>query len=155
MDQVQNARMAADDFFEQWPSGTAPGSNFNGRVRRPVDWPDTLCEELRKLATAIGEGSAKVEKPEHRIELTAAQSRCRALADQIASWIGQSAADQVYWVELEERARLRIRLASAPLDVGPSLRKLLFDQVPTCVLTSATLCVGSRRGSISSSRGWV
>ncbi|MGZ3381259.1 MAG: ATP-dependent DNA helicase [Isosphaeraceae bacterium] len=143
MDQVQNARMAADDFFEQvaeWH--LRHGQNFNGRVRRPVDWPDTLCEELHKLATAIGEGSAKVENPEHRIELTAAQGRCSALADQIASWTGQSAADQVYWVELEERARPRIRLASAPLDVGPSLRKLLFDQVPTCVLTSATLCVG-------------
>jgi ATP-dependent DNA helicase DinG len=29
------------------------------------------------------------------------------------------------------------------LDVGPSLRAKLFDQVPTCILTSATLCVGS------------
>ena len=36
-----------------------------------------------------------------------------------------------------------IRLAAAPLDVGPSLRNLLFTEVPTCVLTSATLCVGS------------
>ena len=57
MDQVQNARMAADDFFEQvaqWH--LRHGQNFNGRVRRPLDWPDTLCEELHKLATAIGEG---------------------------------------------------------------------------------------------------
>ena len=29
------------------------------------------------------------------------------------------------------------------LDVGPSLRDLLFDAVPTCILTSATLCVGT------------
>ncbi len=144
MDKVQTARMAADDFFEQvaqWQ--LRQGQNSNGRIRRRVDWPDTLCEALKRLASAIGEGSAKVEKPEHRIELTAAQGRCSALADQIASWIRQSSADHVYWVELEEKARLRVRLASAPLDVGPSLRKLLFDQVPTCVLTSATLCVGT------------
>jgi ATP-dependent DNA helicase DinG len=144
MDKVQDARMAADDFFDQvarW--NQERGQNSNGRVRRPVDWPDTLCVALRSLARAIGEGSAKVEKAEQRIELTAAQGRCSALADQIAGWMKQSDADHVYWVEVEERTRLRVRLASAPLDVGPTLRKLLFNQVPTCVLTSATLCVGT------------
>jgi ATP-dependent DNA helicase DinG len=143
-DRVQNARMAADEFFDvvaDWQ--LRQGAGFNGRVRRPLDWPGTVCEELRKLASAIGEGAAKVEKPEHRIELTAAQTRCIALADQIATWIHQSAEEQVYWIELEERARRRVRLASAPLDVGPSLRKLLFDEVPTCILTSATLCIGT------------
>ncbi len=143
-DRVQNARMAADDFFSrvaEWR--LRHGQDFNGRVRRPVGWPDTLVESLRKLATAIGEGANGIEKPEQRIELTAAQSRCTEMANQIATWNGQLADDQVYWAEVEERARLRVRLASAPLDVGPSLRKMLFDKVPTCVLTSATLCVGT------------
>lgn len=143
-DRAQNARMAAEDFFNviaDWRSRQS--STFNGRVRRPLQLPDYLCESLRKLATAIGDGAAKVEKPEHRIELTSAQTRCLALADQVETWINQSAEDQVYWVELEERARRRIRLVSAPLDVGPSLRKLLFSKVPTCILTSATLCVGT------------
>ena len=35
------------------------------------------------------------------------------------------------------------RWPCAPLDVGPTLRRELFDRVPTCVLTSATLSVGS------------
>ena len=35
-----------------------------------------------------------------------------------------------------------MRLATAPLDVAPELRRLLFAAVPTCILTSATLCVG-------------
>ena len=65
------------------------------------------------------------------------------MADQVASWMRQSAEDAVYWVEVEQKTRLRVRLAAAPLDVGPSLRNLLFTEVPTCVLTSATLCVGS------------
>ena len=143
-DRVQNARMAADDFFSrvaEWRF--RHGQDFNGRVRRPVGWSDTLGESLRKLATAIGEGANGIDKPEQRIELTAAQSRCTEMANQIATWTGQLAEDQVYWAEVEERTRLRVRLASAPLDVGPSLRKMLFDKVPTCVLTSATLCVGT------------
>jgi ATP-dependent DNA helicase DinG len=143
-DLVQNCRSAADEFFEmvaQWYYRGGP--TFNGRVRRPLHLPEYLCKGLRKLATAIGEGSAKVEKPENRVELTAAQNRCSVLAEQISSWIRKSDDDQVYWVELEERSRIRIRLASAPLDVGPTLRKELFSKVPTCVLTSATLCVGT------------
>ena len=69
--------------------------------------------------------------------------RCRALADEISAWLRQAEAANVYWVELENKSRTRIRLASAPLDVGPKLRSMLFDRVPTCVLTSATICVGS------------
>ena len=144
MDHVGSARMAAEDFFDyvaDWQ--LRQGSSANGRVRRKVDWPDHVCEELSKLASAIDRGADDIEEPEKRIELTAARDRCRALADQIAAWIHQTAADQVYWIELEEKSRRRIQLAAAPLDVGASLRKLLFNKVRTCVLTSATLCVGS------------
>jgi ATP-dependent DNA helicase DinG len=143
-DLVSNARTVALDFFDEiadWQR--RQGETFNGRVRSPLPLRDHLCTVLRRLAGAIGEGSAKVEKPEHRVELTAAQTRCKALAELLESWVKQPTGDHVYWVELEERSRQRVRLASAPLDVGPTLRQLLFDQVPTCVLTSATLCVGT------------
>ena len=141
---VQSARMAADDFFDRiadWFERQPRG--FNGRVRKPIGWPETLSEELRKLSTAIGEAAKRIENPLERIELTAAELRCRGLANEISSWLRQSDTDTVYWVELENKTRRRVRLASSPLDVGPRLRALLFDEVPTCILTSATLCVGS------------
>ena len=109
----------------------------------PLSMPEILPEELRRLASAIHEGAQKFEQPEERIELDAAEMRCRALADEISAWLRQAESDNVYWVELENKSRTRIKLASAPLDVGPKLRSVLFDRVPTCVLTSATLCVGS------------
>jgi len=142
--QVRKARTAADDFFEavsEWRARRGAGDN--GRVRRPIPVPDALAEELRRLGTAIDDGAEDIEEAEHRIELNAAADRCDALADQLQSWVRQSVDEQVYWVESEEKGRKRIRLASAPLDVGPTLRRVLFDRVPTCVLTSATLCVGS------------
>jgi ATP-dependent DNA helicase DinG len=141
---VSRARNAADDLFEriaEWFDRHSPG--FNGRVRQPIDCSDALPEELRKLATAIGEAAKKIENPNERIELKAAELRCRSLANEILGWLSQTQADSVYWVESEHKTRRRIRLASSPLDVGPKLRSLLFDRVPTCVLTSATLCVGS------------
>jgi ATP-dependent DNA helicase DinG len=142
--QAQKTREVAEDFFNRaaaWFQSQPAG--FNGRLRQPVGWGEYFSQELRRLAGAIDRGARTIEKPEEKIELTAAEERCRSLADQIAIWIRQSAEDAVYWVEVEQKSRLRVRLAAAPLDVGPSLRNLLFTEVDTCVLTSATLCVGS------------
>jgi ATP-dependent DNA helicase DinG len=144
INQLKRARDAADDFFariEDWHQRQP--ANFNGRVRSALGVPEILPEELRRLASAIHEGAQKFEMPEERIELDAAASRCRALAEEISAWLRQTESDNVYWVEREHKSRTRVKLASAPLDVGPKLRSMLFDRVPTCVLTSATMCIGS------------
>jgi ATP-dependent DNA helicase DinG len=144
IDQLKVTRVAAEAFFNRvadWHASQPEG--FNGRIRKPIDLSEALPQELRRLAAAIWEGGRQFERREERIELEAAEGRCRALADQISSWVRQSEKDNVYWVELENKTRRRIYLAAAPLDVGKSLRKLLFESVKTCVLTSATLCVGS------------
>ncbi len=119
MDHVGAVRMAAEDFFDHvadWQ--LRQNSSSNGRVRRKIDWPNHVCEELNKLASAIDRGAEDIEKPEQRIELTAARDRCRTLSGQIATWMHQTAEDQVYWIELEEKTRRRIHLAAAPLDVA-------------------------------------
>jgi ATP-dependent DNA helicase DinG len=54
----------------------------------------------------------------------------------------QSLDDAVYWVERSGQHGHRIKLTSAPVDVGPVLREELFNKVSTVVLTSATLAVG-------------
>jgi ATP-dependent DNA helicase DinG len=142
--QAMKVRDAAEDFFNhasKWFHDQPNG--YNGRIRKPTGWSEYFCEELRRLAAAIDRGARGLEKPEDRIELTAAEERCRTMADQVAGWIRQTSEEAVYWIEVEHKSRLRVRLAAAPLDVGPALRKLLFTEVDTCVLTSATLCVGS------------
>jgi ATP-dependent DNA helicase DinG len=141
---VRRARDLADEFFNtiaDWHRGQAQG--FNGRVRKPIRCPESLPEELYKVATAIGDAAREVEEKTERIELEAADKRCRALGGEIIDWLHQKDEKAVYWVEVEEKTRLRVRLASAPLDVAPALKELLFNEVPTCILTSATLCVGS------------
>jgi ATP-dependent DNA helicase DinG len=144
IEQLRRARAASDGFFEavsQWHA--RQGATANGRVRKPIDLSDTLAEELRKLGTAIDRGAEGIESIDQRIELSSAAERCEILAEQVRAWVRQSAEQQVYWVESESKGRRRVKLASAPLDVGPTLRRTLFEQIPTCVLTSATLCVGS------------
>ena len=78
--QLHRTRDAADDFFsriEDWYCRQP--SSFNGRVKKPIGIPEILPEELRRLASAIQEGAQKFERPEERIEIDAAELRCRAL----------------------------------------------------------------------------
>ncbi|MBV8313962.1 MAG: helicase [Planctomycetaceae bacterium] len=141
-DQAQRTRLAAREFFAGVADWQARHGAPNGRLRRPMGWPDTLAEELRKLSAAIGRGAEAIGEPEQRVELLAAQDRCDGLAASLDSWLGQEVADSVYWIEVEPAGR-RVTLSCAPLDVGPTLRRELFERVPTCVLTSATLSVGT------------
>jgi len=144
IEQLRITRNAAADFFDQvaeWFQIQPAG--FNGRLRKPIGLSQTLPEQLRRLAVLIDARAGEIEKREDRIELTAARDRCLVTAGEIAGWLSQKSPDAVYWVEMETKGRRRVYLAAAPLDVAPSLRRLLFDSVKTCVLTSATLCVGS------------
>ena len=140
---VQRVRFAARDFFEDVVNWQSREGTSNGRMRKAVKWPDTVSEELRKLASAVAKGAEEVESEEQKIELSAAAERCEALAGTVRSWQTQSAEGSVYWIEVGEGSRPRVALSCAPLDVGPVLRKELFARVPTCILTSATLSVGS------------
>jgi ATP-dependent DNA helicase DinG len=148
IEQANRARFAAEGFFDSvtlWMGRKGPA---NGRLRSPCGLPDTLGVEFRKLSDAIVEGAEQVDEEEQRIELIAAADRCDSMANSLESWLAQDDEDSVYWVDREERPGRprRITLACAPLDVGPTLRAALFDRVPTCVMTSATLAVGSPPG---------
>ncbi len=141
--QLQHARSAADDFFDGVADQVRRRGSANGRLRNPVDVADSLGEELRKLATLIGREAEGLDEDEERVELASAADKCEALASGVTEWLGQRLPDTVYWVDLQSPGgRPRITLAAAPIDVGPILRRDLFDRVPTCVLTSATLAVG-------------
>ena len=143
MDQVKRVKFAASDFFEAVIDWQRQSRSSNGRLRTPVEWSDEAVEEIRKLATKVGEGAHFVEKEEQKVELLAAQEKLGTMAAALETWQRQSTADGVYWVEGTEGPRPRVVLACSPLDVGPTLRKELFDRVDTCIMTSATLCIGS------------
>ena len=147
VERARRARNSAEQFFERVATWQGQKGSANGRLRKPSGLPDTLGEELRKLASAIDEGVEQIEEEEQRVELIAASERCEVMASSLTSWLGQDVADSVYWIEQENSSqRRRITLACAPLDIGPTLRRDLFDRVSTCILTSATLSVGSPPG---------
>jgi ATP-dependent DNA helicase DinG len=148
IEQARRARQAADDFFNMVANWQGQKGSSNGRLRNPSGLPDILGEELRKLASAIDLGIEDIEEEEQRVELIAASERCEALANSLSSWLEQDSSDSVHWIDQEGgyQGKRRITLACAPLEIGPILRRDLFDRVPTCILTSATLAVGSPPG---------
>lgn len=145
MHQVQEARFAAQQFFENVAAWHHQRGG-NGRARQPRPVTDTLSEELKKVASAVKNCADKLEE-EKKVELMSVASRCAGLAVSLQQWLGQQLEQQVYWVEVSshERGR-RVTLASAPIEVGPALREQLYEEIPTVVLASATLSVGGRAG---------
>lgn len=105
---------------------------------------DEVCRRLREAA----EGT---EDEDLRAELVQARRRGAAMREALVSFLEQSLADQVYWVELEGRRR-RTVLYAAPVEVAPLLRELLFGAIPSVVMTSATLAVN---GALDYFRGRI
>lgn len=142
--QVERCRAAADDFFSSiWEWGMSRGPK-NGRVTEPEIVGPELGEELQILARKVKAAGSRLNNDVERQDYIAAHDRMLALAGEIETWRAQGEAECVYWIETSHnrRGKPRIKLAAAPIDVGPTLRKELFDEVSTVVLTSATLATG-------------
>jgi ATP-dependent DNA helicase DinG len=82
------------------------------------------------------------------MDFLSAENRLIGLAVEIEQWLKQTIAGSVYWIEMgfDRYDHPKATLAAAPIDVGPSLHKELFQGDRTVVMTSATLSTG-RRGS--------
>jgi ATP-dependent DNA helicase DinG len=101
---------------------------------------DGVCERIDQL-------SERIEKQVLFLnaELRAVQGRIAGFGEGLLQFIEED--DEICrWFELRQRARSGSRMAfhAAPVAVAPLLRKALFEQFPTVVLTSATLAVGRR-----------
>ena len=107
------------------------------RLREPGAFADRLRAPLLELESALEEkareaGSA--ETPAFR----SLGSRARDLRERLTAFLEQRLPDSVYWVESDPRRR-GAALHAAPIEVAHVLRRHLFENGRTIVLTSATL----------------
>ena len=145
--EVWECRDRAGEFFESVAAWAAKEPKSNGRVRQADIVANPLGERLKKLVGTVRQHAKEIDEPAERQDFTAAANRLESLAQGIDDWLGQRMEESVYWIDGGfSRNRLRITLAAAPIDVGPVLREHLFSQVPTVVMTSATLATGGRGG---------
>ncbi|MCE5326073.1 MAG: helicase [Planctomycetaceae bacterium] len=139
---VVAADAAATEFFDALANYRGPAVASSGRIRDAGFITNPLTPALKELAEALKRATGS-RKDETAFEIAGARDRAVELAGDIADIIDQAQGDHVYWVTLREtRGRTRRRavtLASAPVNVAPIVRDLVFHEVKSAILTSATL----------------
>ena len=137
---ANRAAAAAEDFFNALAACSAPAVAPNGRVRQPDAVPNTVTDALKDLAARIESLRRDTQNPDHAFELLGYQRRAGDLAESIRRLVAQEHEEHAYWITVSTpRGRRIVYLSSAPINVAPILRNLVFDAVPSVVLTSATL----------------
>lgn len=115
-------------------------------VADAVPWKD-LVEMIREVGAELTHGARRAmrdgttDPQEVRIHAKA----CRTAAAQIEAALGLTDREWVSYVDVsgsEDGEKETIKLASKPVRVGGRLREILFGEVRTSVLTSATLTAG-------------
>lgn len=144
--QVEATRQGNENFFASLTRWLADQPRSTGRVRRPNPVPDTLSEELGKLANILTKLAGELSGEEEKIELTARAERLFGMGLQVRQWLAQDQVGHVYWAETRPGRVAKGAILSAPIEVGPALEAQLYSKVPSVVLTSATLSAGGAKG---------
>jgi ATP-dependent DNA helicase DinG len=137
------ARAATNGFFKallNWHHEVGPR---NGRIRTPHPVVNELSPALRHLAGRLKALRSQLGEEEEQFEVNAQMERAEIFADLIDEIMSQERADSVYWMEIANRARPRVTLHSAPVDISQALHEVLFSRADSAILTSATLSTGS------------
>jgi ATP-dependent DNA helicase DinG len=146
IDLVGETGDAANDFFRKvhaWYD--AEKDKNNGRCP-PGFVNDTLSPSLKELGKVLEDLSQAAEDSDQEFELTRAADHCDLLLQDLAAFLTGEQSDRIHWVEAEGKAGKTIRLRAAPLNVGPEVKRCLFDKYRAVILTSATLCTSKDDG---------
>src|SRR5262249_22898040 len=147
--EVERCRVRAGDFFHDLDQWLDDQAGDNGRVTKSDIVPNLLTPALERLSRLVKRHGEKFKDPKEKFDFDAASQRLHALAVEIETWIKQELPETVYWIERSKsrRGQTRFALCASPIDVGPALCEHLFDEVPSVILTSATLAVGKSKQS--------
>jgi len=148
MRDAEGVRLAAElvDDAERFFAAVEAKCDFKkGREfrMRDVDLvPDTITGRLAALQARIVEVAKRVDDEFLKAELQEYARRVRDVRTGIAVFLEQSAREHVYWVERTGKTAQFLTLNAAPIDIAPVLRRMIFRDNCSCIMTSATLSVG-------------
>jgi ATP-dependent DNA helicase DinG len=103
---------------------------------------DTISGHLKNLRLELSRLAKKREDVDEKFEIARFTDLCESLVQDVESFLVHKQADSVHWVEASGDGAATVRLRSAPVDVGPDVRRCLFDRYESVILTSATLSTG-------------
>jgi ATP-dependent DNA helicase DinG len=98
-----------------------------------------LADRIGDIGEAFGDQAASF-----RLEVQGCRDRVLAVATDLALFLTEKEG-VCRWLELRQmKEESIVRFCTAPVEVGPGLRRALFEPCPTVVMTSATLTVDRR-----------
>src|SRR5216110_2727476 len=104
--------------------------------------PDTITARLTALQARVADVVKRADDEILKAELQEFGRRIRDARDGISIFLEQSAPEHVYWVERTGKTAQFLSLNAAPVDLAPVLRRMIFRDNSSSVMTSATLAVG-------------
>jgi ATP-dependent DNA helicase DinG len=117
------------------------GQENNGRCESEFV-ENNLGPTLKQLRLELTNMSKRAKSEDDTFEWLRYADQLEAIETDLNDFILHRKDGCVYWVEIESNYRKKILLRCAPLDVGPYLKRTLFDEYESVVLTSATLSLG-------------
>ncbi|MEN8127175.1 MAG: helicase C-terminal domain-containing protein [Planctomycetota bacterium] len=143
-DAVKKCRQAAQVFFAQVQAWYAhAGEDNNGRCE-PEFVENNVGPMLKELRLDLVKLAKTAKSEDDTFEFLRYADQLGGIETDLKDFILQQKDGCVYWIEVESNRRKKILLRCAPLDVGPYLKRALFDQYESVVLTSATLSLGGQ-----------
>jgi ATP-dependent DNA helicase DinG len=139
IDMVSRARRKGTNFLKDvrnWYEGVK--EETRGRCYKHfVD--DTVSGYFKDLGSELNKLAKHIEDVDEKFEIMRFNDRCKGLVHDFENFLMQKQADYVYWVEVSSGRSRTTRLRSAAVNVGPDVKRCLFDEYESVVLTSATL----------------
>jgi len=103
---------------------------------------DTISGYLKDLGTELTKLAKQSEEVDEKLEIVRFIDRCKALVQDLENFLMQKQMDYVYWVEVDGNRAGTVYLRSAAVNVGPDVKRCLFDKYESVIMTSATLNTG-------------
>jgi len=109
---------------------------------------DIISGNLKKLRAGLASLANKTKELNENLEFNRYVNLCGEILLDLDEFLLQKKNEHIYWVESGQKRTSPIRLKSAPINVGPDIKRTLFDTHKSVVLTSATLsCEGTNKKS--------
>ena len=150
---VLQCRIRAEDLFGDilaWVARTkssqAHARSSMTRVKTNGIVTNTLSPALDKLSQLVRQFGENMKDATEKQDFISSADRLTSLSTHIEAWRLQEMEGGVYWIEasMNRYGKQKVKLAAAPIDIGPALRENLFNKTDCCVLTSATLAIGEQ-----------
>ncbi len=118
------------------------------RVHNPRIVTNLLSDILHELGSSLLKMADNSDDASQRQDLMSAGNRLESLCGDARAWIEQTDEDCVYWLErtLSRRGDIRMEMHAAPIDISTKMREMLFQQVPSVIMASATVSSGREGG---------